>query len=171
MKHPTTMMNEFPLLETLARHGVPFVIIGGHAVNFHGSLRATEDVDVVWLRSASSERSLKAALDELGAEYISNQIDPSTGIEKTYRVTIDYIRNRRLMMLCTRHGFLDLFDFVPDHPDTPVIELLNTSIDVDGLRFVSLAWLRRLKRAANRPKDQIDLRNLPDTDEDAGGAR
>lgn len=45
MKYPTTMMNEFPLLETLARHGVPFVIIGGHAVNFHGSLRASEDVD------------------------------------------------------------------------------------------------------------------------------
>jgi len=33
---------EFELFALLRRHGVPFVIVGGHAVNFHGSLK--------WLR-------------------------------------------------------------------------------------------------------------------------
>ena len=38
------------LLDVLCKHGVPFVVIGGHAVNVHGVLRATEDTDLLWLR-------------------------------------------------------------------------------------------------------------------------
>lgn len=38
------------LLDVLSGHGVPFVVIGGHAVNLHGVLRATEDTDLLWLR-------------------------------------------------------------------------------------------------------------------------
>ena len=38
------------LLDVLSEHGVPFVVIGGHAVNLHGVLRATEDTDLLWLR-------------------------------------------------------------------------------------------------------------------------
>lgn len=40
----------FRLLDVLSSHDVPFVVIGGHAVTFHGFVRATEDTDVVvWL--------------------------------------------------------------------------------------------------------------------------
>jgi hypothetical protein len=45
----------------LTRHGVPFVVIGGHAVNYHGYVRATEDHDVVLLRTPDSEASLFGA--------------------------------------------------------------------------------------------------------------
>ena len=33
----------FHLLDVLSSHNVPVVIIGGHAVAFHGFVRATED--------------------------------------------------------------------------------------------------------------------------------
>jgi hypothetical protein len=42
------MSDDFELLDVLRRHGVQFVIIGGHAVNFHGYGRATEDTDIVF---------------------------------------------------------------------------------------------------------------------------
>ena len=42
------MAPDIELLTILRRHAVPFVIIGGHAVNFHGYRRVTEDTDVVW---------------------------------------------------------------------------------------------------------------------------
>jgi hypothetical protein len=44
------MAPDLRALTVLSQHHVPFVVIGGHAVNAHGVLRATEDTDVVWLR-------------------------------------------------------------------------------------------------------------------------
>jgi hypothetical protein len=43
----------------------------------------------------------------------------------------------------------------------PVASLFESSREVEGIRFVSLEWLRRLKAAAGRPKDLLDLENLP----------
>ena len=37
----------------------------------------------------------------------------------------------------------------------------ETGVELDGIRFASLEWLRKLKQAAGRPKDLIDLENLP----------
>lgn len=149
------------LLDVLTRHGVPFVVIGGHAVNFHGSIRGTEDTDLLWIRSLAAEASLLAALRELDAHFIGDDIDPATGIERIHPVTDAYVRTERLMMLCTSAGFLDLFDYVPGLPETPVTSVWETAIDLDGVRFASLDWLRRMKRAAGRPKDLLDLENLP----------
>jgi len=36
-------------------HEVPYVIIGGHAVTYHGYVRATEDTDIVFRRTLESE--------------------------------------------------------------------------------------------------------------------
>jgi hypothetical protein len=85
------MPDDDQLLATLQRHGVPFVIIGGHAVSFHGYVRATEDTDIVWLRSTKSEQALFAALTELDAQFIGKEIDPASGIERTYPVTLAFM--------------------------------------------------------------------------------
>jgi len=75
------------ILLALRNHGIEFVIIGAHAVNFHGYVRLTEDIDVVWVRSQTAEQNLLAALKEIGAQYISETIDPATGIERSSPVT------------------------------------------------------------------------------------
>ncbi|HEX4124040.1 MAG TPA: hypothetical protein VHY37_04875 [Tepidisphaeraceae bacterium] len=155
------MRDDQQILSVLLRHGVRFVIVGGHAVIFHGFLRATEDVDVVWLRSLDSERSLYAALSELEARYIGNDIDPATGIERAYAVSPSYIQAHHLMMLSTRLGFLDLFDYVPGFPQQDPAELMPSSVEFGGLRYASLDHLRKMKQAAGRAKDQLDLENLP----------
>jgi hypothetical protein len=156
------MAPDVRLLDVLTRHGVPFVVVGGHAVNFHGVLRTTEDTDLLWIRSPAAEASLLAALQELDACFIGDDIDAATGIERTHPVTNAYLEAERLMMLCTNAGFLDLFDYVPGLPQTPVASVWEAAIDLDGVRFVSLDWLRRMKQAAGRPKDLLDLENLPD---------
>ena len=38
-------------VDTLLRHDVPLVIIGGHAVITHGHVRATQDIDVIYQRT------------------------------------------------------------------------------------------------------------------------
>ena len=156
------MAPDLRVLDVLLRHGVPFVVIGGHAVNFHGSLRATEDTDVIWIRSLQAEANLLSALQEIDARFIGTEIDPATGIERTYPVTAGFVRAERLMMLCTTAGFLDLFDYVPGLTDEPVVTVWETAVELDGVRFASLEWLRRMKQAAGRPKDLLDLENLPE---------
>ena len=152
------------ILESLTRHGVAFVVIGGHAVNHHGFVRATEDTDVVVFRGVESDAALWAALTEINARWIGDEIDRETGLEVTHAVTIEFVRATRLMMLVTDFGFLDVFDYVPGFPELPVQELLDSAERVGAYRYVSLAWLRRLKRASGRPKDPLDLANLPEAD-------
>jgi len=151
----------FRLIDVLTKHNVPLVIIGGHAVSFHGYLRATEDIDVVIHRSSEAESALLAALSEVNACWIANEMDPATGIERTVPVTLEYIRASRLLMLVTDWGFLDIFDFIPGYPHEAVEQLFVSAVESGGRRFASLDWLRKMKLAAGRAKDQLDLENLP----------
>jgi hypothetical protein len=43
------------VFQLLARAGVPFVIIGAQAVNFHGHVRATEDADLIYIGENTHE--------------------------------------------------------------------------------------------------------------------
>lgn len=154
------MRDDQAIIQTLKASGARFVIIGGHAVNVHGYHRNTEDVDVLWLRTPDSEIGIQKALESINACYIGRDIDPATGIERTYPVTLAHIRVNHLMMLCTDYGFLDLFDYVPGLPDQDVNAILDSALIVAGDPFISLEWLRRLKQASGRTKDQQDLENL-----------
>ena len=149
------------LIDALCNHRVDFVVIGGLAVNFHGYVRATEDTDIVFLRSGENEVRLAAALSTIHAHWISNEIDLATGIEHTFPVTLEFVRATSLMMLVTDFGFLDIFDFIPGFPQASVQELYDVADEYQAVRFSSLRWLRAMKQASNRSKDQDDLARLP----------
>ena len=148
------------VFQVLRRHGVRFAVIGGHAVNVHGFIRATEDHDVVFLRTPESEMRLLAALQEIKARWIDDEIDPATGIERQIPVSLSYLKALRMMMLLTDEGFLDIFDYVPGCPEEPVEQLISDAISVSGINYASKPWLLRMKRAAGRPKDLLDIENL-----------
>jgi hypothetical protein len=152
--------NDQKIFATLKKHGVPFVVVGGHAVIRHGYMRSTEDVDVVWLRTPGSSKALLAALTELNAVWIGKEVDPATRLERTYPVTAAYVNAEHLMMLWTNCGPLDIFDYIPGMPLEPVVQLFDSAAIDDGLAFVSLDWLRKMKLAAARPKDKNDLEEL-----------
>jgi len=130
-------------------------------VNFHGHVRRTEDIDVVWVRNQQFEVALSNALTEIGAEYIGREIDPATRIERTYPITLGYIQTHPLLMLCTSRGFLDLFSYVPGFPEADVQAFYDASVESAGIRYTSIDWLRKMKKASGRHKDLDDLENLP----------
>ena len=149
------------IFHVLADADVPFVIIGGHAVNFHGYIRTTEDADIIFRRTPASEQALLKVLQGVEACWISEELDPATRLERLIPVSLAYLQSQHLMMLTTRLGFLDVYDYVPSFPETPVEELFADSATLGNLRFVSLRWLRRLKERAARNRDWDDLENLP----------
>lgn len=158
------LVSPLAIVDHLLTDGIPLIVIGGHAVNVHGFARATEDIDLIFRRSPESEQQLAESLTRLGAYWIGNEIDPMTQIETVHPVTLPYIQQTHLMMLGTDLGFLDLFDFIPSIPQEPLDDLFSTAIYRQGRPFASLAWIRRMKEAAGRPIDQLDLENLPSVD-------
>jgi hypothetical protein len=158
---PSDPADPLAVFHALARAGVPFVVIGGHAVTFHGYVRTTEDADLVWQRTPASERGLLAALHSIRACWISDEIDPTTGLERLVPVSAGYVASQPLMMLATDLGFLDLYDHIPGFPETPVGAVFADAVRQGELSFVSLAWLRQLKERAARHKDLDDLEHLP----------
>jgi hypothetical protein len=159
--HPPDQNDPLAVFRILTQASVPFVIIGGHAVSFHGYIRTTEDADAIFRRTQDSESCLLSALQSIHACWISNERDPKTGLERLVPVSDSYIRAEHLMMLSTDLGFLDLYDYIPGFPETPVEEIFADSMGLGDLRFVSLAWLRKLKAQAARHRDLDDLEHLP----------
>lgn len=150
------------IVATLTRHEVPCLVIGGHAVNAHGFIRATEDTDVICRRTSETVQGLLAALTELNAKWIGDEIDAATGIERVHPVDLHYVQSRSLMMLITDAGFLDVFDYVPGLPEQDLDPLFEDAMEIEGVQYVSLAWLRKMKQAAGRIRDQLDLEELPE---------
>ena len=163
MQLPDQSGDPLAIFRVLTQAGVPFVIMGGHAVIFHGYIRTTEDADVVFRRTPATEAALLRALQSIQACWISNEKDPVTREHRLVPVSESYLQAQHLMMLATDLGFLDLYDYVPGFPDVPVEELFADSVALNELRFVSLAWLRKLKARAARHKDLDDLEHLPST--------
>ena len=72
-------MTELPddfrdLLLELADAGAEFVLLGGHAVAFHGHPRATKDMDVLIRATASNAERVYQALAAFGAPLEAFQV-------------------------------------------------------------------------------------------------
>ncbi len=158
--HPMKQPDPYKIVEILRDAGVPFVIIGGLSVIHHGYIRTTEDADIVFKRSEESEEALCKAFAVLDACWISDEKDPSTGMEKLVPVSASYIKAEHLMMLCTNHGFLDAYDYIPGFPGVSVDELFETAESRDGMLFTNLEWLLKMKKKAGRDKDKDDALKL-----------
>jgi hypothetical protein len=54
-------------VRTLSRHGVAYMVVGGHAVGFHSKPRATKDLDVWIDKSPENRKRIAVALAAYGA--------------------------------------------------------------------------------------------------------
>lgn len=144
------------LLSTLDQHQVSYVVIGGIAGVAHGSPTLTADLDVCYQRTRPNMAALADALRELQAELagadpgLPFQIDART-IELGDHFTFETDAGG-LDCLGTPAGTAGYEDLVRD---SVVLEVFGRKV-----RFVSLDDLIRMKRAAGRPKDLIELEVL-----------
>lgn len=143
-------------LQTLARHGVRSVVIGGIAARLLGSPTVTRDTDICYERTPENLERLAAALEELGAtlrgvdEEVPFLLDAKTlaaGDHFTFRTVAGDFD-----VLGTPAG-VEGFD-----------ELVQRAkpFDIDGVTVLvaSIDDLIRMKRAAGRAKDLIEVEVL-----------
>ena len=144
-------------LRVLVAHGVRFVIIGGLAGRAWGSPTVTHDLDICYERSKQNHQALATALRELAATLRGAPAGlPFILDERTFAMGDSFTFD-------TLAGALDCLG--TPSGTTGYADLIKSATEVDlddGLRVAicSLNDLMRMKRAASRPKDRVELEIL-----------
>ncbi len=160
----TEVLNPEPLLRALHDAGVQHIIIGGFAVNAHGVIRPSKDLDIVPDPDADNLRRLAALLAALDARHVG------LGDFEADEFPFDPTRPEDLLVganfrLETRLGDLDVMQWVAGiDADSAYAALAADAIEgeLDGIRVrvCGLEHLIAMKRAAGRPRDLDDLQRL-----------
>ncbi|MFI5309702.1 MAG: hypothetical protein ACHQQ3_00600 [Gemmatimonadales bacterium] len=151
------------LVRTLNAEGVPFLVVGGLAVNAHGYGRQTADIDlIVPLDPATIDRAFRA-LETMGY-HPSVPVSAADLADAERRSRLATEKGMTVIGFCSETHWetpVDLFtsepfDFTREY-DRALVEEVAPGVPV---RIVQLDTLIRLKRAAARPQDLADIAEL-----------
>lgn len=152
-------MTEFDFLGVLgALHasGVRFILIGGLAARLHGSPTVTVDVDICPASDPANLDALSEVLVEIGARL--------RGVEEPgpFQLDATSLTNGNVFTFVTDLGAVDVLlrpagtrGFTDLESNALTMELDELTIEV-----ASLSDLMRMKEAAGRQKDRIELEIL-----------
>jgi len=151
------------IFQSLNEAQVRYLIAGGLAVNAHGYLRYTKDVDFVLQLDPLNIEHAMSALGTLG--YRPN-IPVTAEQFADARQRQEWISQKNMQVLqlwsdAHRETPIDIFVTEPFPFDKEyshaLVKPLYGSIEV---RFVTIPTLIKMKQAANREQDRIDIQHL-----------
>jgi hypothetical protein len=146
------------LLRVLVERDVRFIVVGGIAGALHGSTTMTADLDVLYAPDAANLDRLAEALAELHAV----RRDLPTGVNAP--IDARALRTGTNVLLSTDLGDLACIAETPSGGFTyaqVAPTALRMRIDRElEVSVASLDELIRMKRAASRPKDRIEVETL-----------
>jgi hypothetical protein len=141
-------------------HGVEYVVVGGLAVQVHGHVRMTNDLDLIPAPTRENMRRLADALNELGAKVLNK------GSEGT---TIDarMLPRATLWQFATAAGDIDVLHEAPGASSFEKLRARALEVSLGGLRipFAGRDDLISMKRASGRSVDLGDVAALTEPDE------
>lgn len=151
------------IVRALNEAGVRYLIAGGLAVNAHGYMRFTKDVDIV-LRLVPG--NIMRAFQSLG----------QLGYKPNVPVTADQFADDALRNSWIKDNGMQVLQLWSDtHRETPIDIFVSEPFDFEGeyhnalakplygsleVRFVSIPTLIQMKQAADREQDRIDIAHL-----------
>ncbi len=139
------------LIEALASRGIDHAVCGGFAVNIHGHVRSTRDIDLLVRRESLD--AVQAVARDLGFTIAAGPISFGVGTpaeRELHRVTkFEGQAFLTLDLLVVTEVFEDVWK------DRQAFEWRGHVVHA-----VSLAGLARMKRLAGRHQDLADLENL-----------
>jgi hypothetical protein len=152
-------------LHTLVDHGVRFVLIGGYAGALRGSPMITGDVDVCYARDDENLERLAGALGSLDARL------RGAPPEVPFRLDARTLRAGDHFTFTTSAGPIDILGTPAGTKGLSDLDATATDEVIDGLtiRVASIEDLIRMKRAAGRAKDRIELEWLSAVRDEAQG--
>jgi hypothetical protein len=151
-----------PLVETLDRHAVDFIVIGGIAGVIHGSSRATYDFDVLYARDQKNLERMASVLRELNVTLAGAPADLPFQVDaRTLAAGSNFTFESDL-------GRFDILGHADGMRDYEKVRADSTLEELWGypVRTASVDDLLRMKRAAGRPKDRDMVEELTSLAED-----
>jgi hypothetical protein len=141
------------ILQTLARHQVKFIVVGGVAAVLEGAPVATFDLDVVYSRDSENVQRLLAAVAELeGCYRIPGR--ESARPERSHLISPGH------QLLMTRLGPLDLLGTIGTEQGFEELVTKTSEVRVSPelqVRVLNLSTLIEMKERLARDKDQAVL--------------
>jgi Nucleotidyl transferase AbiEii toxin, Type IV TA system len=139
------------LLKALLREGVDYVLVGGVALNLHGIVRATEDVDLFIRPSEDNVERLKRALRSLWNDPEIAQISARDLAGEFQTIRYGPPDDPMVIDLLASLGSAFTFD-----------DLDAQTVMVEGVpvRIATPATLYRMKKDTVRPIDRADAAAL-----------
>lgn len=160
---PAAPLRFFDLLRALAAHEVEFVVIGGFALGFHGTARATKDVDIVPAPGEDNLTRLWRALEELEAESQGLEDLRPEGMPVEWSLE-GLIQGGGNWIIHTRFGRLDVMQWVEpfDSYDQLRANAVEEHVEEIGgtILIAGLDDLVAMKEVAGRDQDLIDITRL-----------
>jgi hypothetical protein len=153
------------IAQSLENAGVRYLVAGGLAVNAHGYMRFTKDVDFVIQLIPANIASTFTALATLG-------------FRPLVPITAQQFADEKLRESWIRDKGMKVLQFWSDeHLETPIDVFVSEpfpfneeydkalvkslpGISGSGIRFVSIPTLIAMKKMADRPQDRIDIEHL-----------
>lgn len=147
-KHLPPDFREF--LECLNEAGVEYLLVGGHAVAFHGYVRVTSDMDIWINRTRENADRVIAAV----RKFFDDEMRGLTAEQLLDKATVTHFGARP-----------QLIEILGEISGGNFVEAWAKKIatDYDGVptNMISLIDLKKNKESAGRAKDLADLENLP----------
>ncbi len=140
------------LLIELHKAGARFVVLGGHAVAFHGHPRATKDLDILVEADAANAKRVYAALAAFGAPLSAFEV----GVE-------DFASYDGVLQLGVPPRRIDIINHADGITFAEAIAD-GDSFDLEGcaIPVIGRSALVKNKRVAGRPQDIADVKALGD---------
>ena len=132
----------------LNSHDVEFLVVGGHAVAFHGHPRFTGDIDFLIRPSVQSATRVLNALRAFGFSDLSLSVE-------------DFVKTGNVVQLGRPPNRIDLLTSISG-VDFDDAWSSRVQAELDGLAVCFLGWqsLIENKQASGRPKDLADVAKL-----------
>ncbi len=136
------------LIRLFNRHGVRYVLVGGHAVNYYGYVRTTQDMDVLVLPTSDNAVRVMGAIEDFG---FAGAGIPLQLFEREGGVVHLGVEPNRIDILTSLVGVQNDEIFARSQ----VVE-----IDDVELNIIAFEDLLRVKRGSKRPRDLADADEL-----------
>ena len=140
--------NYLDMLKCLNKAGVDYIMVGGWAVNLHGYVRATIDLDIWILADQENARKVYAALGEFGAPL--GEVKPE-----------DFAQDGTIFQIGVAPCRIDVINKIDgvSYADAAPRAIPKT-IEGIPVRIISREDLIANKRASGRTKDLADAEIL-----------
>jgi hypothetical protein len=144
------------ILRALAEHDARVVVVGGFALQLHGSAYITADIDFAYERTRENAKRIVAALAPFNprprgfAADLPIVFDPQT------------LMSSEVLTLETTAGDVDLFAVIKGVGGFGEVDAASETISFDcfAVRVLGIDALIAAKRAAARPKDEPGILEL-----------